>query len=307
MCVNLSFFVAKNAKQKQRGLQVNMISIDSSASFASSWRSLRLSFSTGILKTIWILIRKTMILIAHRGESYDAPENTLAAVNLAWQRDVDALEVDVHLTKDGTMVVIHNSYILDINGELKNVKDQTLEELKQLDIGKYKGEQWKHERIPTLQEILETVPTGKTIFIEIKCRSEILPELKTVLKKSRLKPDQVKLIGFDFETMKILKSHLPQYEIYLIFDMNKDKSKNSWQPAVDYMIETADQAGANGIDVKACEAVNKSFVEKVKTANLKLYVWTVNDPVEAKQLIEAGVDGITTDRPQWLKAELNGL
>ena len=80
-----------------------------------------------------------MLFIAHRGESYDAPENTLAAINLAWERDADAVEVDVHLSRDGKIVVIHDNNTWKFNEKNKRVRDQTFEELQQIDIGKLKG------------------------------------------------------------------------------------------------------------------------------------------------------------------------
>src|SRR5438445_6957075 len=113
-----------------------------------------------------------MEIIAHRGASYDAPENTLASVKLAWEQKADAVEIDVHLSKDGSIVVIHDANTSKVAGVRKRVSDQTLAELKGLDVGRWKGPKWASERIATLDEVLATVPERKRLFIEIKCEAD---------------------------------------------------------------------------------------------------------------------------------------
>lgn len=248
-----------------------------------------------------------VLLIAHRGESYDAPENTLASVNLAWQRNADAVEIDVHQSKDDEIVVIHDNNTRKTSGISGEVRDQTLEELRILDVGKHKGDNWARERIPTLSEVLETVPRGKRLFVEIKCGPEILPELKTTLKKAHLTPEQVTFIGMELQTMSTIKKHLIRYEICWVCDMERDSEKDIWEPDVDGIVARAVQFGMDGLDVFACQGVDKTFVRKVQAAGMKLYIWTVNDPGEARRLCRAGVDGITTDRAQWLRRKLRLL
>ncbi len=101
-------------------------------------------------------MQKLLLIIAHRGESYDAPENTLASINLAWQRDADAVEIDVRLSKDNKVVVFHDKTTRRLGGRNESVKNQTLEELKELDVGSWKSEKYKNEKIPTLTEVLAT-------------------------------------------------------------------------------------------------------------------------------------------------------
>ncbi|MCP4665664.1 MAG: glycerophosphodiester phosphodiesterase [Deltaproteobacteria bacterium] len=250
------------------------------------------------------MVCSDVLLIAHRGESHDAPENTLASVKLAWERNADAVEIDVQQSKDGEIVVIHDSNTWRTGGVKREVRDQTLEELRILDMGKHKGDHWALERIPTFREVLETVPRGKRLFVEIKCGPEIIPELKTILEKALLFPDQVTFIGLELTTMSALKKHFPGHEVCWVCDMERDAEKDAWEPGVDEMVAKALETGIDGLDVFACEAVDKSFVRKVKASGMKLYVWTVNDPAEARRLCEAGVDGITTDRPHWLRTKL---
>jgi glycerophosphoryl diester phosphodiesterase len=247
-----------------------------------------------------------MIIIAHRGESHDAPENTLAAINLAWRRNADAIEIDVHLSKDGKIVVIHNDNTWKFDGNFRKIKDQTLEELKLIDVGSHKGSQWANERIPELGEVLDTIPENKSLFIEIKSGSEILSELKNVIDKSKLQPEQVKLIGFDFDVMKKAKKLFNKFEIFWIINIEYLEMSNSWQPELIQILEKTQLADLDGLDISASKIIDNTFVDLIKDGGLKLYVWTVNDPMEARRLLEADVDGIATDRAQWLRVELGG-
>ncbi len=111
-----------------------------------------------------------MKIIAHRGASFDAPENTLAAIRLAWQQQADAVEIDVHLSRDRHLVAIHDFNTRKTTGRNRPVARQTLAQLRTLDAGQWKHPRWRGEKIPTLEEVLATVPPGKRLFIEIKAR-----------------------------------------------------------------------------------------------------------------------------------------
>src|SRR6478672_5367982 len=105
-----------------------------------------------------------MQIIAHRGASFDAPENTLAAIRLGWDQGADGVEFDVRLSRDGQIVVIHDADTRRVANVDRLVSDQTVDELRQLDVGRWKGPQFAGERIPTLAEVLAIVPAGKTAF-----------------------------------------------------------------------------------------------------------------------------------------------
>ena len=124
-------------------------------------------------------------IIAHRGASADAPENTLTAIQLAWRQSADAAEIDVQLTADGQLVAIHDETLLRTGGVDWAVKDYTLAQLKTLDIGSWKSPQFAGERIPTLAEVLDIVPLGKRLFIEVKCGVDAIPELVTYCRRRR--------------------------------------------------------------------------------------------------------------------------
>ena len=112
--------------------------------------------------------RKRPEIIAHRGESSLAPENTLAAVQLAWAGDADAVEIDVRLTADGHLVVCHDADTERTTGQKLVVGECTLAELRALDAGAWKGAEWAGQKIPLLAEILDTIPENKRLFVEVK-------------------------------------------------------------------------------------------------------------------------------------------
>ena len=114
-------------------------------------------------------------IIAHRGASHLAPENTLASVELAWRLGADAVEVDVRLTRDGRIVAIHDPTTDRTAGIHLEVAATHSSHLRRLDVGRYKHPRFAGERIPYLEEVLQTVPPGRQLFVEIKCGPQILP------------------------------------------------------------------------------------------------------------------------------------
>jgi glycerophosphoryl diester phosphodiesterase len=241
-------------------------------------------------------------IIAHRGGSYDAPENTVASFKAGYAHQADACELDIYLTKDGKAVVIHDKNTKRTAGADKPVVEQTLEEIRALDAGSFKGVQWKGEKIPTLAEALAAIPDGKRMFIEIKCGAEILPELENVMRESKKQPRQLTIIGFDYPTMQQAKARFPQHPVYWIVGTKKDKQ--GAVPPIAELIDKAKSAKLDGLDLDYRFAIDASLVAQVKAAGLGFYVWTVDNPEVAKTLIAAGVDGVTTDRPGWLREQL---
>ena len=244
----------------------------------------------------------TVEIIAHRGASDDAPENTVAAFRLGWEQKADACELDIRLTKDGKIVALHDSTTRRTAGVTRRVSAQTLERLRTLDGGSWKGAQWKGERIPTLEEVLAAVPDGKRLFIEIKCGPEVLPELERALDSSGENAPRHVIMGFDFATMRQARERFPHSAIYWI------ASPKNWsrgkRPSVDALIAKAKSANLDGLDLDRRFAIDQEFVSRVKNAGLKLCVWTVNDPALARKLAGLGVDGITTNRPLFLREHI---
>jgi len=239
-------------------------------------------------------------IIAHRGASHLAPENTMASVMLAWEKNAN-VEIDVHLSKDNRIVVIHNASTKDITKIDLNVKDTTSEELRKLDYGSFKGPEFAGEPIPFLEDVLKTIPPDRKLYVEIKCGKEILPLLKQRIVESG-KISQIVIIGFDIETVASSKK-LIDVPTYWLKGTEKTKKTEKWIPHDPDLVRMAKDRGLDGLNVHYA-GVTRQFVDAVKASGQKLYVWTVDDPKEAKRLIKLGVSGITTNRPEWLRKQI---
>ena len=243
-------------------------------------------------------------IVAHRGASHDAPENTVASFRLGWQQQADAGELDIRLTKDRQIVVIHDADTKRTTSASGLVASRTLAELRTLDAGSWKGSPWKGERLPTLSEALATIPDGKRMFIEIKCGPEVLPVLEGVLNASGKTPRQLVLIGFKYGTMAQAKQRFPKLTVYWIVGHGRDKETGLGPPSLNEMIDRAKTARLDGLDLSSKFPIDAAFVARVKSAGLQLHVWTVDDSSLAARLAAARVDGITTNRPGWLREQL---
>jgi glycerophosphoryl diester phosphodiesterase len=242
--------------------------------------------------------------IAHRGESFDAPENTLAAVRLAWERGVDAVEIDVHLSRDGHPVVIHDADTLRIAGVKLVVADTTLDKLRALDVGRWKSPQYAGEHVPTLEEVLTTVPSDKRLFIEIKVGPESIPALADAIARSRVRAEQLVIISFDAETVRAAHERLPRIERRHLVEFEQDENARMWRPSIDRLIADAKAGHADGLGVSAEGPVDREFVAQLSDSGLSCHVWTVDDPDAARRFIDAGMDGITSNRAAWLSAQV---
>ncbi|MEE8156275.1 MAG: glycerophosphodiester phosphodiesterase [Phycisphaerales bacterium] len=244
------------------------------------------------------------LIVAHRGASHIAPENTLAAFRLAWVLDADLIEGDFYLTSDGVIVAHHDDTTKRTAKVDRLVQDQTLQELTSLDVGSWKDSKWAGQKIPTLNQVFGTVPPHGKILIEIKSDTRIVEPLIDVVRDSPLAKEQMIIICFDAQVIAQIKQRLPSIRAYWLSDF-EEHGIGRWDPTVDQIIETAKRIGAEGVDLKAnLNVIDAKFVAEIQRAGLELHVWTVNDPVAARRLMKLGVDSITTDRPGWLRSQL---
>lgn len=250
-------------------------------------------------------LHKTPLIVAHRGASHLAPENTLASFNLAWQLGADLVEGDFYLSSDGIIITHHDKTTKRTAGVDTKIHDQTLAEIKRLEVGSWKDPKWAGETIPTLDEVLKTIPDQRGIFIEIKTDESIVPYLVDVLAASDIKSQQTIVICFNELVIARVKDRLPTIKTYWLSSFEKDET-GTWQPTRTEIIETAMRVKADGVALKAnLDVIDESFVAEIRRADLEIYIWTVNDPAVAKRLRDLGVEGIITDRPGWLRAELS--
>ncbi|MGD0785270.1 MAG: glycerophosphodiester phosphodiesterase [Sedimentisphaerales bacterium] len=221
-----------------------------------------------------------MEIIAHRGFCIQALENTPAAVLAAWKIGADAVEIDVRLSKDGTVVVIHDA---NTNGIRVSAAD---------------FEQLEKTGIASLKQILDVAAENKKVFIEIKCKSEIIHALKSEIQRCA-KQRQVVLIGFDFQTMKQAKMNMPDICVCLSVKAKKSLT-GKFKPYGGELIERACDNKFSGFALEY-NSITADFTDMCKKSNLKIFAWTVNDTETAKFLADCRIAGIITDQPDLIR------
>lgn len=232
--------------------------------------------------------------IAHRGASHLAPENTMASVNLAWELDADAVEIDVYMSQDSQIMVCHDDTTSRTSTVKLVISKSKAKLLRKLDMGSWKDQKYAGEHMPFLTEVINSIPEQKTLVVEIKCGSEILPSLKSIMDTTD-KADQITFISFGWETILDTKQMFPDNKCYWL-SSSKDEVKNN--------IKAVASNNLDGINLYH-EIIDAEMMNLTKHHKLDMLCWTVDDSDEAKRLAKLGVSGITTNRPAWLKLQLN--
>jgi len=236
------------------------------------------------------------LVIAHRGASGVAPENTMACFEQAVKFGVDMIELDVHGSKDGNLIVIHDSSTArTARGNPQGaVADLTLAQLKMLDAGVWKGPGFAGERIPTLDEVLAAFKGRALFLIELKARG-IEEKAAQAIREAGMEAS-VMLQSFDAESVRIVHGLLPDTPAGVLY-------RDTWilDPAGRgrRIAEQAREVGASfaGLNVGA---VSTELVRILKSGGLDVFAWTADDDWVFAHLIEAGVDGIITNYPERL-------
>ena len=245
-------------------------------------------------------------IIGHRGASRDAPENTRAAFQLAWEQGADGVELDVRLTRDGQVVVIHDESALRTTGLDMEIASVPMSRLRVLDAGAWKGAVWEGERIPTLEVVLGDVPPGRKVFVEIKCGIEIISPLREVIERSPLTMAQLGVVGFSREVMRLARQRLPVREVLWNVELKTNDAERGWTPGIDILLKQAREAGLDGLGVGVRGSADPAFVGAALEGGLKLFAWTVDEPGLAAELVRLGVQYIVTNRPGWMRKALEG-
>jgi glycerophosphoryl diester phosphodiesterase len=244
-------------------------------------------------------------LIAHRGASYEAPENTLAAFRLAWDEGADGIEGDFMLTADGQIVCFHDVDTQRAAGIARIVKQSTLAELASLDVGSWKGARWRGERIPSLAEVLREIPAGKKLVVELKDGPEIVAPVAEAIQRASIAHEDILVISLLDETIAECGRQLPEFKRHWLSAYQRDQ-QGRWRPTVDEAIDSIRRIGASGFgSMELPEHFNAEFVGKLRTAGVdEFHVWTVDDPTVAAYYRGLGTWGITTNRPQFIRDNL---
>lgn len=230
------------------------------------------------------------IRIAHRGASGIAPENTIAAFNKAIEIGVDAVELDLHGTADGEIVVIHDASLdrtTDMSGQIKQT---TLDSIKQADAGIWFDPQFSGEPIPTLTEALVCIADNAISLIEIKDASITASVVKIVQDMNML--EQVVIISFNTTAIQTVRSLEPRISTgYIVGSNNKQIQPNQ-------LCQQLGLLGSNLLNVDH-KLITAEFAYEVRRHGVTLWCWTVDDIDRMCQMQEFGVQGITSNRPEY--------
>lgn len=241
------------------------------------------------------------LIFAHRGASADAPENTLAAVALAWRQGADGIETDVHLTRDGQIICIHDPTTRRTGNRELRVAESTLEDLRQIDAGSWKDARFAGERLPTLAQVLANLPDGKVVMIEIKCGPEAVPVIGDLL-RSRPCRGRILLASFNQDVVLAAGRELPELCSGWIVASPRDRVAGRRVPVVADVLGEAVRIGAQYVSVQGeADYVNAAFITECHQRNVPVHTWTIDDEHAAVRLAAIGVDSIITNRPEAIR------
>jgi glycerophosphoryl diester phosphodiesterase len=246
-------------------------------------------------------------LVAHRGASYAAPENTLASYRMAWREGADRIEGDFWLTADERIVCLHDPTTERTapGQKVADVRSTPYAELRKYDVGRWKSRNFTGTAIPALEEILREMPEGTQIYIEIKQDTpRIVEVLLQVVAASPVSLDQVMLISFSAAIVRQVKETVPALRVLLLYDLEDPASEYGAVSSLSELLALARSIKADGLGLGNSRLIDENLVRGIREAHLQFHVWTVNDVEDAFRYIALGVDSITTDRPAGLREEI---
>jgi glycerophosphoryl diester phosphodiesterase len=231
------------------------------------------------------------VIFAHRGACAHAPENTIAAFELALAQHADAIELDVKLSADGYVVVVHDPTVDRTTDGHGRVRDLTLADLKALGAGKGFSGAYPNEKIPTLDEVFEAV--GKQTFINVELtnystRRDALVETVCMLVKKHQMQERVLFSSFLASNLTKARNFLPEVPRGLLA---MEGLTGVWARSFGFSFGKYDALHPNLRDVAQQQAT------RVHRLKRRLFVWTVNEEQDMRRLFHWGVDGIFTDDP----------
>lgn len=248
----------------------------------------------------FLQFRSVPLVIAHRGASANAPENTLTAFTLAVEQGADAIELDVDLTRDGQLVVMHDATIDRTTNGHGRVTDLTWDEIRRVDAGAWKGTAFKGERVPLLAEVLAAVGQRLLINIEIKDMSVrdhgLEVKIANLIKHFDML-ERVMISSFSPFALRRMKQGEPRAACGLLYAPNLPLVlRRAWlAPLI---------PGLNARHPHHSQ-VTPALVKDCHARQQRVNVWTVNEAVIAQAMARAGVDGIIGDDPVLIRQALS--
>ena len=252
-----------------------------------------------LLLVVWAVPSSGQVIVAHRGASFDAPENTIAAFELAWAQGSDGVEGDFYLTRDQQIVCIHDRGTSRTTGVNKWVEESTLAELRQLEYGSWKDKKWKGEKIPTFKDVLKSVPEGGLFVIELKSKAKIVPFLASQLKSLDAEKIRLLIISFDAATVAACHQQIPEVRAHWLTNFSKPKNLQRFQPTAETIARIVKESGAAGVGMKGNrDVIDEQFVKQLRDFGCpEFHVWTIDKKDDAAYFKKLGAYGITTNKP----------
>jgi glycerophosphoryl diester phosphodiesterase len=229
-------------------------------------------------------------VVAHRGASGHAPENTLAAFRRAVELGASFIETDLQLSRDVHFVAIHDETLERTTSGTGPVHERTLAELRQMDAGSWFGSDYSGEKIPTLEEVLEFARQKDVVFyLELKpCAAWGAEHALVGALRQAGEIARAVVLSFDGGTLGMLRKLEPTLMTGLLAESMSDDP-----------IGTAVKVGARQLAVRG-DLVTPALLAEARKADLQVVSWTINHPAHMRALADAGVDGIITDYPERL-------
>ena len=229
-------------------------------------------------------------VIAHRGFSGRAPENTLLAIREAIAIGAEMVEIDVTMTADGHVILLHDETLDRTTSGTGPPTDHTLEEIRELDAGTWFSTVFAGEKIPTLSEALQTVKGRILINIEIKPEAVdhgVVPKIASLIAEHEMH-NQVIVSSFSPEALLRMKIADPEVITATLFNKDLHTGRDP--------LEIVLEVGSRGFNISA-RRLTAAMIERCHKHGIPIAVYTVNEPDEMRRLIELGVDAVFTDHP----------
>ena len=245
-------------------------------------------------------------LISHRGESVDAPENTLPAYKTAVERGF-GFECDIYLSRDKRLFTFHDRDLKRTTAGAhveKCTEASWAETVSKVNVGgwgKWKGSKFDPTRPALLEEVLALARDGRMIYVEVKDNDPTwAPYIKEVFaRQTKATPGNVRFITFGDKIAKALKETMPEYKLYFLMGDRRSKKGAAW--TADEVLARLRETGADGIDICFNPDVHdEAFVRRVKDVGYEFHVWTVDDLALAEKAFAVGADTLTTNCAQKL-------
>ncbi len=243
-------------------------------------------------------MRRRPLVVAHRGASASAPENTLIAYRHALMLGAEAAECDVQLSADGEVVLMHDRSLSRTTDGRGLVSRRSWAQLSRLDAGAWKGEGFAGEPVARLSELVDLARGRMRLFVELKAGRGLSARVAEVLEARGARPDEVVLMSFDTKLLAEAQALAPRFARVLL--RRKPLFGASYGASV---VDQALTVGAHALGLNQ-KGVSSEVCGHARDAGLPVLCYTVNDPWRARTLRHMGVDGIISDVPRRIEASL---